>query len=99
MTRKLLIMCGTGIATSTVVYGKISEWLKEKGHTNIKLYQSKIADELNQFDQYDIIVSTTLVPDNIRHKVIDGLPLLTGMGIDAMYEELEKRILALDEEV
>ena len=30
--KKLLIMCGTGVATSTVVTGKVKEWLKSKGN-------------------------------------------------------------------
>ena len=27
--KKLLIMCGSGIATSTVATGKVKQWLKE----------------------------------------------------------------------
>lgn len=87
--KKLLIMCGTGIATSTVVTGKVREWLKEKGLENeVSLYQSKLTDELNRIDDYDVVVSTTLVPDNIKDKVIDGVPLLTGIGTEEMYEEV-----------
>ncbi len=82
-------MCGTGIATSTVVTGKVREWLKEKGLENeVSLYQSKLTDELNRIDDYDVVVSTTLVPDNIKDKVIDGVPLLTGIGTEEMYEEV-----------
>ncbi|PQF20806.1 PTS sugar transporter subunit IIB [Enterococcus mundtii] len=91
--KKLLIMCGTGVATSTVVTNKVKEWLKEKGLTEqVKLYQSKVADEMNKIDEYDIIVSTTVVPDSIKDRVIMGLPLLTGIGTDAMYAEIEKKI-------
>ena len=91
--KKLLIMCGTGVATSTVVTGKMKEWLKEKGLENdVKLYQSKIADEVNKLDEYDIVVSTTVVPDKVKDKVIMGLPLLTGIGTEAMYTEIEQRI-------
>ena len=28
--KKLLIMCGTGVATSTVVTGKVKEWLCDR---------------------------------------------------------------------
>ena len=67
--KKLLIMCGTGVATSTVVTGKVKEWLKSKGLENeVKLYQSKVADEIGKIDDYDIVVSTTVVPDNIKDK-------------------------------
>lgn len=91
--KKLLIMCGTGVATSTVVTGKVKEWLKEKGLENdVRLYQSKVADEMNKIDEYDVIVSTTVVPDSIKDKVIMGLPLLTGISADAMFAEIEAKI-------
>ncbi|WP_042146746.1 PTS sugar transporter subunit IIB [Paucisalibacillus sp. EB02] len=87
--KKLLIMCGTGIATSTVVTGKVRDWLKENNlEDKVHLYQSKITDELNRLDEYDIVVSTTLVPDNVKDKVIDGVPLLTGFGTEEMYGKI-----------
>lgn len=93
--KKLLIMCGTGIATSTVVTGKVQEWLKTKDlQDHVKIYQSKVADEMNKIDDYDVVVSTTVVPDSIKAKVVSGIPLLTGMGVEAMYEEIEKRLRA-----
>lgn len=93
--KKLLIMCGTGIATSTIVTGKVKTWLEENGLQNkVKLYQSKISEELSRIDDYDIIVSTTLVPDNIKSRVIDGVPLLTGMGKEEMFEKIKTQILA-----
>ncbi|MFD1899598.1 PTS sugar transporter subunit IIB [Enterococcus termitis] len=91
--KKMLIMCGTGVATSTIVTNKVKEWLKEKGYENdVRLYQSKVADEMNRIDDYDIIVSTTVVPDNIKDKIIMGLPLLTGIGTEEMYHEIEAKI-------
>ncbi len=91
--KKMLIMCGTGVATSTIVTNKVKEWLKTKGYENeVKLYQSKVADEMNRIDDYDIIVSTTVVPDKIKDKIIMGLPLLTGLGTEEMYQEIEAKI-------
>ena len=91
--KKLLIMCGTGVATSTIVTNKVKEWLRSKGLTDdVKLFQSKIADEMKRIDDYDIVVSTTVVPDSIKDKVIMGLPLLTGFGTEEMYAEIEKKI-------
>lgn len=90
--RKLMIICGTGVATSTVVNHKVSEWLKSKGLTDVQVFQSKVADEISHLDDYDVIVSTTLVPDSIKDKVIMGVPLLTGIGQDAIFAEIEKRL-------
>lgn len=92
--KKMLVMCGSGVATSTVVMGKIKSWLEDEQLTSqVTLYQSKVAEEINHIDDYDIVVSTTLVPDNIKDKVINGVPLLTGMGIEDVFNRIKEEIL------
>ncbi|MBU5267569.1 PTS sugar transporter subunit IIB [Virgibacillus proomii] len=91
--KTLLIMCGTGVATSTVVTGKIKDWLKENNLENtVKLYQSKISDEINSIDNYDVVISTTIVPDNLKSKVINGVPLLTGVGKEDVFIQLKEKL-------
>nr|SFZ88763.1 PTS system, galactitol-specific IIB component [Loigolactobacillus rennini] len=91
--KKLMIMCGSGVATSTVVTGKVKSWLADEGLADqVKLYQSKVAEEVNHIDDYDVIVSTTLVPANIKDKVINGVPLLTGVGAEAVFSEIKKEL-------
>ena len=77
--KKMLIVCGTGIATSTVVIGKIKNWLEANSlSSQVKIYQGKIAEEINRFDDYDIIIY--------------GIALLTGVGTEEMYERIKKEI-------
>lgn len=91
--KKLLIMCGSGIATSTVATGKVKQWLKDNNlEDQVKIYQSKIAEEVNHIDDYDAVITTTTVPDRIKDKVIFGLPLLTNMGLDQMWDQLKKEL-------
>ena len=60
--KKLLVICGAGHATSTIAVSKINKWLEAENYTDqVKIYQSKIADELNKMDDYDAVVSTTIV--------------------------------------
>ena len=93
--KKLLIMCGSGIATSTVVSGKGKVWLTDNIYSDIvQFFQSIVSEEVNGIDEYDIVISTTVVPDSIKDKVIMGLPLLTGMGIDALWSELKAALEA-----
>ena len=78
--KKLLVVCGAGHATSTIAVAKVKAWLEKEGYENeVTIYQSKIADELNRIDDYDAVISTTIVPDSIKDKVINGLGLLTGI--------------------
>lgn len=92
--KKLLVICGTGVATSTVVMEKVKDWL---GHQDlrdkVKLYQSSIGEGLAKLDDYDIIVSTTIVPMSANGKVIDGIPFLTGIGADDLYHEIYEKIM------
>ena len=91
--KKVLIICGTGIATSTVVRVKIEKWLSKMHLENkVKLYQSKMSDEIDRLDEYDIILSTIIVPDRIKEKVIDGIPLLTGMNEDEVYQNILEKV-------
>ncbi|SDJ58495.1 PTS sugar transporter subunit IIB [Salimicrobium halophilum] len=91
--KKLLIMCGTGVATSTVVTGKVKEWLEQNNLAGeVQLYQSKVSDEIGRIDDYDVVLSTTMVSDDVRDKVIDGVPLLTGVGTEGMYEKLYEEL-------
>ena len=79
--KKLLVVCGAGHATSTIAVAKVKAWLEKEGYENeVTIYQSKIADELNRIDDYDAVISTTIVPDSIKDKVINGLGLLTGIN-------------------
>lgn len=93
--KKLLVICGAGHATSTIAVSKINKWLAAENYTDqVKIYQSKIAiaDELNKMDEYDAVVSTTIVPDSVKDKVINGLGLLTGVGADKILEAVEARL-------
>uniref|UniRef100_UPI00403FA5B7 PTS sugar transporter subunit IIB n=1 Tax=Candidatus Enterococcus willemsii TaxID=1857215 RepID=UPI00403FA5B7 len=91
--KKLLVICGAGHATSTIAVAKLSKWLEDEGLTDqVKIYQSKIADELNKIDEYDAVVSTTIVPDGIKDKVTNGLGLLTGIGTEAIYADVKERL-------
>ena len=91
--KKLLVICGAGHATSTIAVSKINKWLEAENYTDqVKIYQSKIADELNKMDDYDPVVSTTIVPDSVKDKVINGLGLLTGIGADKIFEDVKTRL-------
>lgn len=97
MTKSLMVVCGTGIATSTVATGKIKEYLDKEGLTSeVHFLQSKIADEVSAIsnDEYDIVVSTTMVPSSIKNKVINGVPLLTGIGADKVFDQIKEKIQA-----
>jgi len=89
--KKILVICGTGVATSTVVMQKMKAFLRDIG-VDAALEQSKVSDVLNKAEQYDVIISTTAVPPSLAGKVINAVPLLTGIGKEQVFAEIEARL-------
>ncbi|MGN1294658.1 PTS sugar transporter subunit IIB [Weissella soli] len=97
MAKTLMVVCGTGIATSTIATGKIREYLESEGLSGeVKFLQSKISDEVSAIrnGDYDIVVSTTMVPSEIKDKVISGVALLTGVGAQSVLESVKQAVQA-----
>lgn len=77
--KKILVACGTGIATSTVVTLKLQEALKNRGiAADVK--QCKVS-EIGSKTDVDLIVTTTTY-DNPNVPVLRSLSFLTGIGIE-----------------
>lgn len=88
---KILVVCGTGIATSTVVSRKLEEKLSEKGFS-VETRQCKAAEVENNLEGVDIIVTTTPVPENLGVPVVRTLAFLTGVGEDEAINEVIEKI-------
>ena len=80
--KKILVACGTAIATSTVVAKKLEERLRSLG-IEVKIDQCKTSEVSSRARGYDLIVSTTEVGDCGGKPVVRTLSFLTGVGIDA----------------
>ena len=89
MVKKILVACGTAIATSTVVAKKLEEKLKARG-IDVRIDQCKASEVGSKAHGYDLIVSTTEVDDTMGKPHIRTLSFLTGIGIDADVAKVEK---------
>ena len=89
--KRILVACGTAIATSTVVARKIEERLSERG---IKVFidQCKASEVPSKIEGFDLVVTTTPVSGTGDVPVIQTLSFITGIGID---EDIEKIIKSL----
>jgi PTS system galactitol-specific IIB component len=85
--RKILVACGTAIATSTVVAKKLEEKLRAKG-LDVTIDQCKASEVGSRASGYDVIVSTTEVDDAKGKPLVRTLSFLTGIGIDADVEKI-----------
>lgn len=85
----ILVVCGTGIATSTMVATKVKDYAEKHGMSPVQVRQGKVMDLLKSVEA-DVIVATTQVPATVTIPVINAIPLLTGLGAQDVYDKLEK---------
>ena len=84
----VLVACGTGIATSTVVNTALENLAKENG-LQVEIIQCKMMEVPGYADRADLLITTTVVDkDQYKFPVINGRPVLTGMGLDKVKAEI-----------
>ncbi|MEA4906483.1 MAG: PTS sugar transporter subunit IIB [Anaerolineaceae bacterium] len=87
--KTIVIICGTGIATSTVVSTKV-ETLCKKNRIPAQIIQGKAVEAQSLSENADLVVTTTpklKLTTNVP--VLNGIAFLNGIG----EEELEASIL------
>ena len=89
--KRILVICATGVATSTVVVQKIKDFCKTNSF-DVAISQGKVADVLRGGINADFIVATTSVPTSVTIPVVPGLPFLTGVGLDDTYAVIRSHL-------
>lgn len=79
VTKRVLVACGTAVATSTVVAVAIEEAMKARG-IKVEASQCKATEVPSLVADYDLVVSTTPLPPNLSKPSIVTLAFLTGIG-------------------
>lgn len=77
--KKVLVACGTGVATSTVVAQAVQAALHERGIA-IVTRQCKASEVPGQIEDVDLVISTTPLPKDLPRPAIVTLAFLTGIG-------------------
>ncbi len=85
---KVIVACGTAIATSTHVAIKIRELLEERG-LKVHTIQCRVPEIPSLAPDADLIVATAQVPYDVDIPVVDGIPFLTGIGIKEVIDRIE----------
>lgn len=83
----VLVACGAGIATSTVVMSKL-EKLFEENNIDVELHQIKIAEAASKQKDADMLISTTILPTEYDIPAIKAMGFLTGIGVDKLQDEI-----------
>jgi len=90
--KKVLVACGNGIATSTVVAQKIRECCKENG-IDVSVTQCKLLEVESRAAEYDLMVTTGMFTGgNVTIPVIGAISLLTGFGEEETMQEIINKL-------
>ena len=85
----ILVMCGSSIATSTLAATKIEQEAKKRGvQVTVKKGKISDADRLVKSTNADLIVATAVCKQREDVPVLSGVPLITGVGQAALYDQI-----------
>lgn len=91
MKKRILIACGGGVATSTVIANRVIELCKAAG-IDILIEQVKIVEVTAKANDFDLIVASTKVPSSVRVPSVSGVSYLTGIGTDKTDKEILEKL-------
>jgi PTS system galactitol-specific IIB component len=86
--KRILVACGNGIATSTVVATKIRENCEDNG-ISVSVTQCKLLEVESKVEDFDLLVTTgKFTGGNVNIPVVGAISLLTGVGEEETLEEI-----------
>ena len=89
----ICVVCASGMATSVLISQQLKDLLKQR-NIDANVTTTKVSD-LGVVSNYDIIVTSTLLPDNLEIPVIRTMSFLTGIGMekeaDKIVEVLQRK--------
>lgn len=89
--KRIIVACGSGVATSQTVASKVKRILSEKKiSADIEAVDIKSLDHL--IKHCDVYIAITKPKKDYGIPTLNGIAFLTGMGMDV---EIEKLIAAL----
>lgn len=86
--KTIIVACGAGVATSSILTNKISELLDKNGIDH-RIIQCSLNEVSNYVDSADLVVSSMKIYNELKIPKILGIAYLT--GIDEF--EISKMIL------
>ena len=87
--KKVVVACGSGIATSTAVEAKVKDLLDSNGLAGAyTIVKCSIGEAVSQCADADILIATTEAPASITCPYVSGVPFLTPIGKAAAEQQI-----------
>ncbi|MEA4873938.1 PTS sugar transporter subunit IIB [Anaerorhabdus sp.] len=86
--KRILIACGNGVATSTVVATKIREKCADEG-LDVNVIQCKLLEVESKVEDFDLLVTTGKYSnDSISIPIVGAISLLTGINEEETLDKI-----------
>lgn len=87
--KKIVVACGSGIATSTAVEAKVKDLLDNNGLSGqYTITKCAIGEAPSKCADADLLVATTAAPAGISCPYVSGVPFLTTIGKAAAEQQI-----------
>ena len=93
-TYKIIVACGSGMATSHFIMEQLKDMFRKDGFS-VDVYATKVSD-LGTDPQCDLIVTSTILQGNYKMPVVRALSFLTGIGMEKDYQKMVDILKSLD---
>lgn len=90
-TFQVLVSCGSGIATSTVIANHVKALCESNGF-KVNTQQVKVVEVEKLAPEYDLIVSSTKIPAAVKTPFVFAISYLTGVNQEATDEEVLSKL-------
>lgn len=85
--KKIMVACGTGMATSTMIATKVREFLKEE-NIDVDVNQCMISELSHHDGKYDLFITSMRLNNSFETPLIVGSSFLIGMNEDKTKTEI-----------
>ncbi len=91
MKKTVIVACGTGIATSTMINDAVANLLK-KNKIPAEIIQCKVSEIDAYVDQADLIITSMKVKKDYGKPMVTAIAFLSGVGVEALEEEIISKL-------
>ena len=91
MEKTILIVCGTGVASSAIMSNAVQELL-ERNKLESKVIHCRYSQMKNYLPQADLVIASLTPPEKLERPVIVGTGFLTGIGIEKLEEDILRQL-------
>lgn len=87
--KRILVACGTALASSKVVAKEIEEALKARG-LDVTTHPCRASDVARSVSGIDLVLTTSPISGNIDIPMVQTLAFLTGVGKESAIQQIVK---------